>query len=160
MRSKSKKAVAVTATSPEDNLLIAAVRGDCAAIERMLSARQAPDVNTRQQCSGCTPILRASAMGHDDAVRILIGRGALLDATDLRTGRTSLHEAAARGYLAVVRRLLESGCDPSAQDQGGKVAYDLVVLSACPTRTPECGNAECELHSARAQIKELLEDYL
>ena len=125
----------------------------------MLSARGAPDVNAKSG-SGCTPLLRASAMGHDDAVRVLIGRGALLDAVDSRTGRTSLHEAAARGYLPVVRRLLESGCNPNAQDHNGRVAHELVVLSSCPTQTPDCGNAECEMHSARSMIKELLEDYL
>ena len=84
---------------------------------------------------------------------------ALLDTADTQ-GHTPLHVSSRAGYKEVVELLLSAGCDPYARDAQGRLAYDLVEVTSCPTRMPECGNTSCSLHSAKAAVKEMLEEYL
>lgn len=67
-----------------------------------------------------TPLLRAAAAGHLDAVRLLLDRGANLNAREGRFGGTPLHTAVFRGRIAVVRLLVERGADVNAINNTGQ----------------------------------------
>ncbi|MEM7352947.1 MAG: ankyrin repeat domain-containing protein, partial [Acidobacteriota bacterium] len=51
-----------------------------------------------------------------DIVELALSAGVDLNATDPKTGKTALHEAATYGYLRTVERLIEAGADTSARD--------------------------------------------
>nr|CAB3221808.1 ankyrin giant isoform [Phallusia mammillata] len=62
-------------------------------------------------------LLRASAKGDLQKVVALIQNGATLAVN--KHGRTPLHIASHRGFLDIVRVLLQYGCDPDLQDDNG-----------------------------------------
>lgn len=57
---------------------------------------------------GHTGLMLASGAGREDLVQLFIRRGAVVTVAD-REGRTSLMFAAEKGYLSVVKRLLDAG---------------------------------------------------
>lgn len=69
---------------------------------------------------GFTPLHFAAFFGHPDAVRLLLGRGAEVDAfgRGWMTG-TALHSAVSRMRAEVVRLLLEAGANPNARQSTG-----------------------------------------
>lgn len=62
-------------------------------------------VKSQGKVSGITPIHLASALGHAEAVRMLIENGAKVESSD-QCGFTALHFACQNGHLDVVRVLL------------------------------------------------------
>jgi ankyrin repeat protein len=62
-----------------------------------------------------TPLIMAAERGHVGMVRLLLERGADVNAGSL-SGDTALHEAAARGHEEVVSILLGCGADHSRMD--------------------------------------------
>ena len=62
----------------------------------------------------------------DAVIRLLLDRGAPIDATDNR-GRTALMIGAERGDAAVVGVLLDRGADSMHRDKRGKSAFDLAA---------------------------------
>ncbi|OBT40534.1 hypothetical protein VE00_08988 [Pseudogymnoascus sp. WSF 3629] len=64
------------------------------------------------------PLLSAAANGHEAVVRLLLEKGAHIEAKFNR-GCTTLHKAADNGHEAVVRLLLEKGADVEAKDNNG-----------------------------------------
>ena len=58
-------------------------------------------------------LVRAAANGHIAAVRLMLERGADVNA---RERATALHEAALRGDRDLVEMLLDHGADPSVHD--------------------------------------------
>jgi ankyrin repeat protein len=96
----------------------AATFGDLDRIAVLLAAD--PDLAGRRSGDGFTVLHLAAFFGQDDAVRLLLARGADPDAggTGWMTG-TPLNAAASARHATVVALLLEAGADPDAVQRGG-----------------------------------------
>jgi hypothetical protein len=100
-------------------LLGAAEEGDAAEVARFLASGTSAD--ERRAPGGETPLMRAAARGHEDAVRVLLDAGA--DACARRAdGFTPLILAVLFGHEGVVRLLVERGADASARTSLGTTA--------------------------------------
>lgn len=95
--------------------LCCAISGEHVAVVTALVTAGA-DVNVRSQQGA--PLYLAAQWGQPDVVRLLLARGAAVNARDDVTG-TALHAAAARGHKEAVEVLLEAGADVNAQTQSG-----------------------------------------
>jgi ankyrin repeat protein len=73
---------------------------------------------------GWTALLTACNNGAPEVAKVLVGRGANLEATT-NTGRTALMTAAVAGEPSVCIALLQAGADSTARDIEGKTALDL-----------------------------------
>jgi ankyrin repeat protein len=82
---------------------------------------------------GWTPLHLASFFGHRDLARLLIERGADVDARSRSTrfarDNTPLHAAAANGQTAVAELLLEHGADCNARDGSGFTPLGLAAAN-------------------------------
>ncbi|RYP16766.1 hypothetical protein DL767_010132 [Monosporascus sp. MG133] len=67
---------------------------------------------------GQAPLSWAAGEGHEALVRLLVEKGAAIEAKD-KEGRTPLSWAAAKGHEAVVRLLVEKGAVIEAKDESG-----------------------------------------
>lgn len=88
-------------------------------VEKMLEAdRDLKTINTNWQNfeSKCTPLLIASANGHEKVVEILLKNDASITMKDEREC-TALHHAAQSGHSNIVSNLIEAGCDINALDK-------------------------------------------
>ena len=68
---------------------------------------------------GWTCLIDAASYGHLDICRLLIDKGAQVEAKD-SDGWTPLHSAALRGHVEIVRLLCDRGADVEARDNGGR----------------------------------------
>jgi ankyrin repeat protein len=93
-------------------LKLAAVNGDAKLLARLLDARG--DANAAST-DGETLLMTAARGGHVDAARLLIERGAEVDARELWHGQTALMWAAAQGHPAMLRELIAHGADVNAR---------------------------------------------
>lgn len=88
-------------------------------VEKMLEAdRELKTININWQNfdSKSTPLLIASANGHERVVEILLEQGADVTLRDEREC-TALHHAAQSGHAAIVDSLIKAGCDLNARDK-------------------------------------------
>lgn len=92
----------------------AAQRGDHDVVERMLDFGAAADQRTSQ---GSTPLQLAAENGHLKTVKLLLHKGANINAQDTDTGASALHLAAVRKHPAVVRYLVAQGADVSTRNR-------------------------------------------
>ncbi|CAN8011179.1 DNA-binding protein RFXANK [Ixodes scapularis] len=76
---------------------------------------------------GLTPLLWASAHGQLSTVRLLVDRGARVQATGNR-GETALLLASAGGHSHVVRHLIQHGARPDQADQEGNTPLMYAAL--------------------------------
>lgn len=104
--------------------MLAAMKGDRAAVERELEAGQ--DVNSTTPDARLSPLMLAARFGSASVVAILLNRGARVDDRDAE-GRTALMHAAAGDNADVVRLLLNAGADPRAMS-GEHTAFVLAAL--------------------------------
>jgi ankyrin repeat protein len=90
---------------------------------------------------GFTPLHHAVEGGQIEAVRVLLKRGALINANDDTTiGETPLSLAVQGGDLNLARVLLENGADPDINGWMGLTAR----IRAC-RRVDQLGKTMCEL---------------
>jgi ankyrin repeat protein len=88
-----------------------AFSGNAAAVRFRLDCCAEVDCEDRGRC---TPLVWACMGGKDDVVRLLLERGACVEARD-DDGRTALMHAAREGFTPVVDVLLTKvGCTPNA----------------------------------------------
>ena len=77
---------------------------------------------------GFTPLHLAAFFGGVDAVRVLLARGADVDARaqndTIAPDATPLHCAAAARHVEIARLLLDAGADPNARQRSGHTALD------------------------------------
>ena len=57
--------------------------------------------------------------------RLLLDKGANVNAKENKDGQTPLHRAATRGHANIVEILLARGADTNAKDHRGRTALDL-----------------------------------
>lgn len=108
-----------TRTKSAPTLLGAAGEGDADALARLLASGSPAD--ERAAPGGETPLMRAAARGHEEAVRVLLDAGA--DACARRAdGFTPLILAVFFGHEGVARLLVERGADASARTGLGTTA--------------------------------------
>lgn len=93
--------------------------GDTDAMEKAYD--EGADPNDKTQRSGYQPIHLAAAIGHIEALRLLIKYGADVDA-QTNEGVTPLHYAANHGDVLVTNMLLSAKAKPDLGDNHGFVA--------------------------------------
>jgi ankyrin repeat protein/L-ascorbate metabolism protein UlaG (beta-lactamase superfamily) len=89
-------------------------------------ARRGADVNAAD-ASGVTAFLFAVKKGQKAMVEEFLKDKADVRAADPRTGKTALHEAAARGYSAIAGTLIAGGADKNALDKDGRTALSYAL---------------------------------
>ena len=107
----------------------AAQSGNTAAILDLL--KKGLDVNARDDQDGRTILMHATWFGHIDVMRILIDKGADVNAKN-KNGATALILAADKGNAEIVSFLIDKGADFNAKDKNGTA----LILAA------DKGNAE------------------
>lgn len=99
-----------------------AQRGQTARLRALLGRR--PELvhsdGTPGGNSGYTPLHYAARGGRLEAARLLLSRGASVDAATAAGGATALHRAAYAGHLQVTQALLAAGGDAARQDSDGQ----------------------------------------
>lgn len=129
--------VAATSAAAEAAALDAAaatLRGCCAAgsyqeareVLREAGSHMLPMLLAARDAQGRTPLLLACVGGHGRLVKLLLRKGAPLDAPD-GEGNTALALAVRHGHQALARHLLECGADASRRNASGTSAADLIA---------------------------------
>lgn len=98
-------------------LMIASFQGNLPAVQALLA--RGAQVNRE----GWTPLHYAATNGHDDVVRLLIEKGARLDARS-PNNTTPMMMAAWRGHIYTVKVLLDAGADATLKNDHGMTAID------------------------------------
>jgi len=138
----------------------AAQDGDEAELRRLIE--RGGNVNWHNpDDSGRTALICASIYGREGCVRLLLEAKAIEVNAKSNTGWTALHWAACHGYLAIAKRLLEGGADPTLRDNQGKTAIDLarengkseVVALLSEPRWDKTGAAKAAADKAAADKK-------
>ena len=104
------------------HLVNAILSGDQSAVIRQLD--MGASVNQEDPAYGLSPLCWASLSGNEQAVALLLERGANIHWID-KSGNTPLHEAALFCHPGTVRLLLEHGSDPSARNNAGSTPLGL-----------------------------------
>jgi hypothetical protein len=103
-----------------DELILAASRGAVTTVRQLLDG--GADVDFLDDRTSALSI--ASENGHENVVRLLLERGARVNAKTKRGG-AAIHEAAFEGHASVVRLLAESGADIDACTDTGATAIGI-----------------------------------
>jgi ankyrin repeat protein len=104
-------------------------KGMTSSVMRMLEMKSI-DVEARQKCGffgGFTCLRQAARYGHLDICRLLIDKGAHIEAKD-SSGWTSLHYAAEKGHLEIARLLCDRGADIEARSNSGRRLLHIAAM--------------------------------
>jgi uncharacterized protein len=109
---------ALVEADPSLAIFAAAIQGDTVAIETMLAANRT--LVSAVSSDGWTPLHLAAHFGKQEAVRLLLNKGAKADArSNNAMQNTALHAAAAGGAAGVAALLLDHGASVNARQHGG-----------------------------------------
>lgn len=109
---------ALLAAGPELDVLVASAVGRTDRLAEILD--DDPAAAGAVAGDGFRPLQLASFFGQPDAVRLLLERGAPVDAVSANdAGLRALHSAVAARHPEIVALLLEAGADPGPRQQGG-----------------------------------------
>jgi len=118
-------AAALAAAAPELDVFEAAAVGDAERLRTLLD--ESPELVSAWSLDGFTPLHLAAFFGRLDATRLLVERGADLEAParneEFALQARPLHSAAAAGRRDVCAVLLEAGADPNTRQHGGYTPY-------------------------------------
>jgi ankyrin repeat protein len=127
---------AVSATTVDDALIKAAVKGNTQEIQSLLD--QGAQVNATNHLTGWTALTAAAYYGHPEAAEVLIRAGANPNVHD-KNGGTPLMKAVTLGpaenradtisrKVKVIKALLKAGADPEAKDQYGVRVWQMPMI--------------------------------
>jgi ankyrin repeat protein len=132
---KTDEARAIAATRSDLDVFEAAAIGDVGRLRVLLD--DGPGLATAWSEDGFTPLHFAAFFGHPAAAKLLVDRGADLEARSTNTqfalDAAPLHSASAAGQLQVCEVLLDAGADVNAVQHGGYTA----LLDAAANRNEE-----------------------
>ena len=112
------------AAEPDVDIWKAAASGNIEAIKQHLET--GTDVNAKESAGGGTPLLVAATFGRADAAKLLIEKGANVNARS-NDGATALHGAAFFCHTEIVRLLLGKGAVVDAKNIRGETPLDAVA---------------------------------
>ncbi|XP_043928765.1 M-phase phosphoprotein 8 [Protopterus annectens] len=117
--------LSTTETISNSALREAVKNGDYLSVKIALNSKEEYNLD-QEDSSGMTLVMLAAASGQDDILRLLIKKGAKLNARQ-KTGTTALIHAAEKNFLTTVAILLEAGALVNAQQISGETA----LMKAC-----------------------------
>ncbi len=112
------------AAPPDLDIWKAAASGNIEAVQQHLEA--GTDVDAKEPPGGGTPLLVAATFGRVKAAKLLIEKGANVNAKS-NDGATALHGAAFFCHTEVVQLLLAKGADANAKNIRGETPIDAVA---------------------------------
>ena len=114
-------------------IMNAVMLGDIEQVKKLLARLASP--NVRDEISGRTPLIFAAMNGHTEIVKILLEKGAEVEAKDME-GWTALRYALAYEYEEIIELLVRAGAH-------GEAAYKSPFRSSKETSTgPEIATRE------------------
>jgi ankyrin repeat protein len=109
---------ALVEADPSLAIFAAAIQGDTGAIQTLLAANRR--LVSALSSDGWTPLHLAAHFGRQEAVRLLLDKGAKADARSANAiENTPLHAAAAGRAAGAATLLLDRGASANARQQGG-----------------------------------------
>ncbi|KAL0566709.1 palmitoyltransferase akr1 [Marasmius crinis-equi] len=112
---------------PENNIFVAAMRGDVALVREFIESGQAKATDRDDQ--NVTPLHLASINAQVATCQYLLEQGAEVDALGGELLATPLQWAVAHGYLFVMRLLISHNADPTITDLRGYNALHVATHS-------------------------------
>lgn len=155
----SGKGRMMPAKNEAPNVWNTSASGDVESLTRLLDGGSGFD--TPDPKLGITPLSYAALYGHEEAVRLLIERGAIVNGTN-RDGGTALHTAAFLGRAEIAEQLLLAGADVTIRNGRGDTAIDAShanwQLTQFVIRITKVPVNEEALRHGRKKIQELFGD--
>jgi serine/threonine-protein phosphatase 6 regulatory ankyrin repeat subunit B len=103
-------------------LCAAAVHGRLEAARLLLDAGADPG---RATSEGVTPLMNAAGEGHPGVLRLLVARGAAVDAVRPGTETTSFHQACFSNQADCAEALARAGCNIGLEAKNGRTGRDM-----------------------------------
>ena len=118
----------VAYANPADDLYLAAGTGKITEVRKLLN--QGVDPNAAVGNSGVTALMQAAMTGNTGIVKLLLNKGANVNAkAEQMGGMTPLMNAAAFGDIEMVRLLIDKGADINTKDTDGRTALSQAKVS-------------------------------
>lgn len=165
-----ESANAVVAADPTLAIFAAALFGDTPEIEKLLAANRS--LVTAVSPDGWFPLHLAAHFGHAAAARLLLNKGAQVNACSTNASRNmALHAAAAGRAPAVAKLLIDAGADVNARQgggftplhsvaQGGDVEFARLLAEAGADVNVRAENQQRPLDLALANGRQAMVDFL
>src|SRR5579862_1650484 len=166
----SSKVAALVAADPSLAIFAASIQGDVVALESLLAANRS-FISARSE-DGWTPLHLAAYFGKTEAVRLLLNKGADVNARSTNPMENHpLHAAASGRHGGVIKLLVDHGANVNARQHGGWTAMhaaarngDLEIaktlLAAGADVAPRADNNQSPLDLALTEGRQSIVDFL
>jgi len=112
------RVAALVEADPSLAIFAASILGETEQIEKLVSSNRS--LASGLSSDGWTPLHLAAFFGKDDAARLLLNKGAQVDARSTNAMQnTPLHAAAAGKHATLVKLLIDRGANVNARQHGG-----------------------------------------
>src|SRR5580704_3473778 len=117
----SSRVAELVAADPSLEIFGASIQGDASRIEALLAGNRS--LISAKSSDGWTPLHLAAFFGKLDAARLLLNKGAQVNARSTNPMQnTPLHAAAAGKHATVAKLLIDHGANVNARQHGGWTA--------------------------------------